>query len=453
MGVFLSSLMMWITISIDWPSLITLFLLGLLPHFGFPAVFRGAFGNVTVAFLLFTFVLVYPLSKTFFVRRCAVAFVTNRFARKGPWCFVSFLLFSVTFMGLFISPSVLFVAFMPFLEDIYEVLQIKKKSQTGNMLMLGTAFCISLSSGMTAIGHVWPTLAIGYYKAAAGIEVNQFQYMAVGIPTGLVLVLSLIAVFRYIYRPSDLAQMDLRKAMELKTLVPKTSRREVMILAVMALTVILWVGPSLLRGVSPWLYKSLSRYTTAMPPLLGCILLFILRENGEPLLSFKEAVSNGILWAAILMTGAATMLGSALTNQEMGIKEWLSTMLGPVAASLPAEGIILFFFAWCILETNFSSNIVTTTGGQCRGPFGPAGPAAGNGGRWCRRLPHWVWSWDLQHDACRSVDHQYRGHQLGLDNGSGYVYLGRYLFPSGPSGDGLCWLSLGRPHHWLVKKL
>ena len=54
LGVFLSSLMMWITISIDWPSLITLFLLGLLPHFGFPAVFRGAFGNVTVAFLLFT---------------------------------------------------------------------------------------------------------------------------------------------------------------------------------------------------------------------------------------------------------------------------------------------------------------------------------------------------------------------------------------------------------------
>lgn len=183
-------------------------------------------------------------------------------------------------MGLFISPSVLFVAFMPFLEDIYEVLQIKKKSQTGNMLMLGTAFCISLSSGMTAIGHVWPTLAIGYYKAAAGIEVNQFQYMAVGIPTGLVLVLSLIAVFRYIYRPSDLAQMDLRKAMELKTLVPKTSRREVMILAVMALTVILWVGPSLLRGVSPWLYKSLSRYTTAMPPLLGCILLLSSGKRG-----------------------------------------------------------------------------------------------------------------------------------------------------------------------------
>ena len=158
LGVFLASLLMWITISISWPSLITLLLLGFLPHFGFPAVFRGAFGNVTVAFLLFTFVLVYPLSKTNFVRRCTVAFVTNRIARKGPWYFVTFLFFAVTFMGLFISPSVLFVAFMPFLEDIYQVLEIRKGGPTGNMLMLGTAFCISLSSGMTAMsGRRWPS--------------------------------------------------------------------------------------------------------------------------------------------------------------------------------------------------------------------------------------------------------------------------------------------------------
>ncbi len=361
LGIFLASLMMWITISIDWPSLITLFLLGLLPHFGFPAVFRGAFGNVTVAFLLFTFVLVYPLSKTNFVRRCAVAFITNRFARRGPWAFVCFLLFSVTFMGLFISPSVLFVAFMPFLEDIYKVLSIQKGSPTGNMLMLGTAFCISLSSGMTAIGHVWPTLAIGYYKAATGVDVNQFQYMAVGIPTGILLVLGLLAVFRWLYRPADLDDLDMKKALELRKTVPKTSRKEVIILAVMALTVLLWVGPSLVRGIHPWLYKSISRYTTAMPPLLGCILFFILRDAGEPILNFREVVSKGILWAAILMTGAATMLGSALTNNEMGIKAWLSAMLGPVAAGLSVQGVILFFFTWCILETNFSSNIVTTT--------------------------------------------------------------------------------------------
>lgn len=77
LGVFFGSLIMWIGISIDWPSMITLMALGLIPVFGFSGTFAGAFGNTTVAFLLFTFMLVYPLSKTHFVRRCAIAFITK----------------------------------------------------------------------------------------------------------------------------------------------------------------------------------------------------------------------------------------------------------------------------------------------------------------------------------------------------------------------------------------
>ena len=34
-GVFLGSLLLWITVSIDWPSLITLLALGLIPSVGF----------------------------------------------------------------------------------------------------------------------------------------------------------------------------------------------------------------------------------------------------------------------------------------------------------------------------------------------------------------------------------------------------------------------------------
>ena len=137
LGVFFGSLLMWITISIDWPSMITLLALGFIPTFGFSKTFSGAFGNTTVAFLIFTFMLVYPLSKTNFVRRCTVSFITNKIARKGPWYFVCFLFAAVTFMGLFVSPSVLFVAFMPFLEDIFQVLGVKKGGKTGNMIMVG----------------------------------------------------------------------------------------------------------------------------------------------------------------------------------------------------------------------------------------------------------------------------------------------------------------------------
>lgn len=227
--------------------------------------------------------------------------------------------------------------------------------------MMGTAICISLSSGMTAIGHVWPTMAIGYYASATGNDVNQFQYMAMGIPTGILMIALLILAFKFIYRPDDINDICPEKAMGLRGTVPAADLKEKIILAVVFLTVFLWVGPSLIKGVLPDVYKTINSWSTAMPPLLGCIILFITRVDGERILNFKEATTKGILWGSILMTGAATWLGSCLTNADIGISGWLTATLSPLTANLPVTGMILFFMTWAVVETNFSSNIVTTT--------------------------------------------------------------------------------------------
>lgn len=361
LGVFFGSLIMWIGVSIDWPSMITLLALGFIPTFGFSKTFAGAFGNTTVAFLLFTFMLVYPLSKTNFVRRCTISFITNKIARKGPWYFICFLFAAVTFMGLFVSPSVLFVAFMPFLEDIYQVLGVKKGGKTGNMIMMGTAICISLSSGMTAIGHVWPTMAIGYYISATGNDVNQFQYMAMGIPTGILLITILILGFKFLYKPDDIKDIYPEKAIKLRGTIPVADLKEKVILGAVFFTVFLWIGPSLIKGSFPNIYKMINSWSTAMPPLLGCIVLFIISINGERILDFKEVTTKGILWGSILMTGAATWLGACLTNVDIGVSKWLTGTLALLSANLPVSGMILFFITWAIVQTNFSSNIVTTT--------------------------------------------------------------------------------------------
>lgn len=77
-------------------------------------------------------------------------------------------------------------------------------------------------------------------------------------------------------------------------------------------------------------------------------------------MNFSEVTSKGIMWASILMTAAATQLGSCLTSDATGISTWLSETLSPFTSGLPVMVLIVFFVAWAILETNFSSNIVTT---------------------------------------------------------------------------------------------
>ena len=148
---------------------------------------------------------------------------------------------------------------------------------------------------MTAIGHVWPTMAIGYYTSATGNDVNQFQYMAMGIPTGIILIVILILIFKFIYRPDDADTIKPDKAMSLRGTVPAADFKEKVILGVMLLTVLLWVAPSLVKGVWPQFYETVNGWSTAMPPLLGCILLFVIRVDGESIMNFRETASKGVL--------------------------------------------------------------------------------------------------------------------------------------------------------------
>ncbi|RMC51891.1 SLC13 family permease [Lactobacillus sp. ESL0228] len=361
LGIFIAALIMWTTISISWPCLIVLFFLGLLPSVGYQNAFIGTFGNSTLAFLIFTFALVYPLSQTNFIRRCTIALITNPIAKKSPWRFVIFLFTAITFLGLFISPTVLMVTFMPFLLDIFKVLHIEKGSKVGSMITMGSVFCINLSSGMTAIAHVWPTLAISFYKGATGKEISQFQYMLVGIPLGILIMIGMLLIFRFIYYPKNINNINLRSVEKLKGAVSPADRKEKIVLATMLLTVILWVVPSFIKGILPTVYTTISGWTTAFPPLLGCIILMVINIDGKSILNFNEVTTKGISWSSVLMVGVASELGNILTAKPMGIETWLTNVLSPIAKGLPEMLLVLFFVVWCVIETNFSSSIVTTT--------------------------------------------------------------------------------------------
>ncbi|MCQ2552281.1 MAG: anion permease, partial [Clostridia bacterium] len=78
-------------------------------------------------------------------------------------------------------------------------------------------------------------------------------------------------------------------------------------------------------------------------------------------LNFKDAMTKGVMWGGIFMTGAATLIGGCLTDANIGINTWLSGLMQPIAAKLSPAMLVIFFVVWTIIETNFSSNIVTTT--------------------------------------------------------------------------------------------
>ena len=363
LGIFAGVLLLWLFVSIDWPSVLLLGALALIPELKFSSILASAYGGSTFVFLLFTFIVTYALQKTSFLKRLAVAFITSNSAKRGPWHFVILYFLSILFIGCFISPTVLFFVYYPILEEIAAQLKIRKGDSLGALLMMGTVIMCGISSGMTLIAHAFPVIAVNLFAQAKGVSISPLTYSLYAIPSGLLTAALTVVMFRVFLRPDMHQLTDFRFTAEAKT--PYTVR-EKKIIAIFFLVVFLWVFPGAVKNALAGtafgsLMTKLDAYGTAMPPLIGIVILSVLTDKGEPLCSLNDAMKNGVSWPSLIMCAGTLALGSALTNADIGLTAWLSGHLSPLFASLGPIMTLLLFTFWAALQTNLSSNMVTAT--------------------------------------------------------------------------------------------
>ena len=354
--IFIGVLLLWLTIGIDWPSLLCLFALGFIDKFGFNKVLSSSFGNSTFAFLLFTFVCTYALSKTSLIKRIALTFVNFKIAQKNSYLFIFFFLLATLILGLFISPSVLFVILLPILNEIISLLNIEKDDKISKVLMLGLGFTVSISSGMTPIAHVFPILAIN----AANIEVSTFEYIAIAFPAGLVLFLLTYLVLIFCIRPKK-DGLNFENVANLKKSLQKLDKKDIITLIIFISVLVLWIVPSIFEFIYYPIYEFFNKYGTIMPPLLGTILLCVIRVEEKPLLEVGDAFKNGVPWASLIMCAATLALGEAIKSKDIGLITYLQTNLGNSLVSLSPIILLIIFALWAAIQTNLSSNMVTAT--------------------------------------------------------------------------------------------
>lgn len=354
--IFIGVLLLWLTIGIDWPSLLCLLALGFIDKFGFNKVLSSSFGNSTFAFLLFTFVCTYALSKTSLIKRIALTFVNFKIAQKNSYLFIFFFLLATLILGLFISPSVLFVILLPILNEIISLLNIEKDDKISKVLMLGLGFTVSISSGMTPIAHVFPILAIN----AANIEVSTFEYIAIAFPAGLVLFLLTYLVLILCMRPKK-DGLNFENVANLKKSLQKLDKKDIITLIIFISVLVLWIVPSIFEFIYYPIYEFFNKYGTLMPPLLGTILLCVIRVEEKSLLEVGDAFKNGVPWASLVMCAATLALGEAIKSEDIGLITYLQTNLGNSLVSLSPIILLIIFALWAAIQTNLSSNMVTAT--------------------------------------------------------------------------------------------
>lgn len=355
--IFLGSLILWLTIGIDWPSLLCLFALGFVnvSGLGFKGVFTNSFGNFTFIFLLFTFILTYALSKTSLIKRTTIAFINTGIAKRNGLMFSFLFLLSVLLIGLVVSPSVLFVVILPILNEILKIAGIEKGDKLGKALLMGLGFTVSISSGMTPIAHVFPVLAMQNGK----IDISPLNYCAFAMPVGLIVFLLMFVMLFIIYRPNTKLLEGIDTS-SISVEIGAINRKDIITLVTFIVVLILWITPDIFKDILPDIFSTISGWTIAMPPLLGTIVLCIISVDNKPILKVDEAFKN-VPWSSLVMCAATLALGAFLTNDAIGIKTVLQNSLGTGLANLSPLLIIIIFALWAAIQTNLSSNMVTAT--------------------------------------------------------------------------------------------
>ena len=146
---------------------------------------------------------------------------------------------------------------------------------------------------------------------------------------------------------------------EIKKDIPSIDKKDIATLVIFIIVILLWIIPSLFKDISPDFYKLING--TAMPPILGTILLCILRFDNKPIIKIDDAFKNGVPWGSLLMCAATLTLGSVLSDDTIGIKIFLQNSLGNSLINVSPILLLIIFVSWAAIQTNLSSNMVTAS--------------------------------------------------------------------------------------------
>lgn len=356
LGIFLGSVVLWLFVDITWPSVLTLLALSLLPGVGTNAVIAASFGNATIWFLVFSFLMTFTLSETGFLRRLALVFINSGFARRGAWAFAFMFLLAVLTLGSFIAPTVTFLLYFALHKEVGQALGLKPGSTLARVLMIGTACVTSISCAMTPIAHTFPLMALGFHEKATGEVINYLSYLKIGLPVGILLFLMCFGIL-YLGFSRKMA----REQVDIKTIsLPPASRftaGEVFSALVFFVVILIW----LLSGLLPDQMKAIAGLGTVWPAMAGVVLLAAIPIKGKPVLDIKAGFARGVSWASILLCAAALALGKYVSDAQYGITALIGETLQPMMSALGVTGALLVLIIATVLMTNFMSNIVTTT--------------------------------------------------------------------------------------------
>lgn len=331
----------------------------LFPLFGIAEVDKvcANYANSTIFLFLGGFIIALGLEKSGLHERIALLIIRN-FGRSANGILFGFLL-ATTLLSMWVSNTSTALMMLPMARSIIHLLETKfqeaKRSESFRhfsiTLTLGIAYSANVGGIATLIGTPPNVVLKGQLEKLAGIQIDFLDWMLIGIPLSLAMLLIVYFVLNKVFFPNSLGKieggMELihNKLMELGPL----KRAEKYVLLIFCTTAFLWIS-------GPWWNDLLGRklFDDTLVAILGGIAMFSLPTQkgfGGFVLEWEDA--RALPWNILLLFGGGLAL--AFGMKESGLMELLGQSL--TRLDLHPFLLLLVLTGIMLLLTEVMSNV------------------------------------------------------------------------------------------------
>ena len=332
--------------------------LSLLPLFGVldSKQVAQAYGHKLVLLLLGGFLLSRAMEKSGAHRRIALKMVSLCGGGGGKSLVLGFMVASAG-LSMWISNTATTLMMLPMVIAVLEGAEDKKIRIP---LLLGVAFAANVGGIGTPIGTPPNMVMIGYYETIKGIEISFLEWMKVGTPISIIMV---VVIWLWLTR-----NIKSKSAIPLPD--PGSWRKEEKrTLCVFFFTALAWMTRSspfggwkgffgLVSESDIGLYNILANANDASVAFIAVIVLFCVpsgNKKEEKLLDWETA--NQIPWGLIILVGSGICLGTAIS--ESGLSGSIAGLLTGIE-KVETVVLILCIALLVTFLTEITSNTATT---------------------------------------------------------------------------------------------
>lgn len=344
LSILAAGILLWITESLPLPSTAMLVLV-MMPIMGvcsFDDAYKNAMGS-TVWFLMGTFAFTVALDATTIPTRIA-AFVLKWSGTNSSKMLLGFMI-ATAILSMFMSDVAACGVFISVGKRMLELSGAeKKKSKLGMAMMIAIPWASYAGGCAVMTGNGCNVVTVGLFSSLFGVEMNFIEWMMLGVPFAIIMLLVAWFVLTRWFKPEAISQKVVDVTIEETSQLDKMSRPEWMTIGVIAMAMVFWI-------LSSWI----SALNTAEVAIVAVVLLSI---PGFSTLHFKELVSR-MNWGVIVMI--MCIISASHFVVETGAGDWLvNTVVGAIPADARIPVILM---------------LVTSTIGAVAHNVIPVGPA------------------------------------------------------------------------------